>query len=531
MFLIRGLTRDRVVVAMLFLLVVAVVELPFLLRPHTVAGAEFLVGDPAYPLWLVDRLQQGKMLYRDAFSQYGPLSTLLYRAWSMLFTNSGRSFLQWQSLQVLALAALAWTLLRRVATVPWAALFLLAVLPCFLIGYDNLPYIGLERLAWMTLALAWRPVGRDSAPYLLAIGGGLAAMFLIKFGGGFLAFAAWVLTDIGLSRRAPAMLFRRWLLMGAGFLAVGAVWCAVLLAILPRPVAFDLIWPAYMIKNYGAYIGDSFPQGLHRWPQWIDLAYFLCFQLQFVAALALLPVLLVSVLKREDQATSTRIAPFLFLGLLFAVGLFIYFRHIWLIYDAGWILLLALFGFLSLCPQALRFAVLLLCLPDIGLCLHHALRRDPANFQEVAMPGGTIWMDPGSAARTENLLSVVNALRGQRAPPDRAVLSLPTGGGWSHYAGWPSLTRHTYFLVGFLNASDEAALRASLAHTAAVVLEEARTRPGGAPPSTDPDAWLITGGRHFSAETCAAFERYLSPPILVAGHYWVFPVKPSPENK
>ena len=57
-------------------------------RPDLVMGADFLFHDPGHNLFIADKMLSGASLYRDVFSQYGPVSAYVYTLVASLVGNT-----------------------------------------------------------------------------------------------------------------------------------------------------------------------------------------------------------------------------------------------------------------------------------------------------------------------------------------------------------------------------------------------------------------------------------------------------------
>jgi hypothetical protein len=352
----------------------------------------------------------------------------------------------------------------------------------------------------------------------------MGAMVLVKFGGGCIAGAAWVLTDLCLSPLNVRVLASRWIRLGTGFLIVTLVWVLLVYATLPAAVAGDTVFPAYMVQNY-----QTVPFSL-RWPVWHNRGYFIGAQMVPLLCAVLFLVTLFVVLRRGrpekiEGEKAGDAGAFLFLGFYFLLAFFFYFKQVWLIISGFWLLGLAAAWIFSRLPLAARTAFLLFCLPAACLMVKSAVSVDAPGLVALDFgPAGKLWADPASAARVSKIREVVDALRAQR-PQAPAVMAFNVNGGWSHFCGWPVPTRHGWLQPGFLRPADEPALLDSFDRTAALIVAD--YPPDQLPFTGDPTSWQPKLATVFPPPLLNALQRRLAPPIRIDDTAWVFPLRPA----
>ena len=512
---------------------------PFL-DPRSLSGESFLGHDRSYALFTADQLLAGKLLFRDVFYQYGALTAYLHAGWAKLFGNSILAY--WHLAQFLTCISViqVWALLRRSGS-PWqaAALGVVVIFPYFLVpggmagGLLASVYVELERICLLAIAVAWKPASGRTFRVALCIGLWLGAMQWIKFGGAFVAGASLIAVDLlvlGLTR-APKQAWLRWvricLVTLAGFLAVEGILIALAFALLPGPLAGEVLWPSWMVENYRAY-HDRTVSLFH----WFNLNYFLGTQLPIVAACLANTWMAVRIfLNRKDvpreQAWSLRLAgPALFLAIFFCLALLIYLPHMWVATPYVWLILLPPLLFLREMNVLMRVAFCAACFPAFLLSAKNVVYPPHVDsFQEVQLAADRLWLSREAAERIARLRSMLEILAREDAsegPARPAILGYPFGSGLHHFLGFPAATRHAWFMPGFVRPREEAELIRSLDRTFAVVV--LFTEPLLGAPSPDPSSWEPFATPVFTKETCQLFANRLLPPRQVDSHCWLFPV-------
>jgi hypothetical protein len=147
----------------------------------------------------------------------------------------------------------------------------------------------------------------------------------------------------------------------------------------------------------------------------------------------------------------------------------------------------------------------------------------PVTFQN----GETLWLDATWQARVDVLSQ---RLAEQCGPPGRsskAIMGLVSGGGLAHYFGYPVLTRHSWFMPGFVRPYDEDAIRASLPQTGALVVFLNQPVPEPLPPNVN--RWAL--GRIFSDSLAAEIPRHFEDAIKVDATCWFLPARDLPPER
>jgi len=521
------MNRGRLLTIVVFLFLVFLSEVFLRMSPTTAFDTFF--GERSCNLWLADEINHGKTLYADVFSQYGAFPAYSHAWLAALFGNTPETFARMQQVESLLTVVLAWILLRRCLSTESAALFLLVFIgPVLLFTAGRTAHIAPERLMLLAVALTWRPTASTTYRSIAVSGALMGAMQVVKFGGGIVAVAAWILAEICLRPVGWRELTSRWMALILGYAGITMLWAIILGLWLPWRNAVDVLWPLYMTANYTIYHADT---GI-RWPHWLGLKEFFALQMGPLLALALVVTMIIEVVRqpREPKADKRPADPgaFLFLGLFFVLGLFMYFRNVWLVYENCWIAILASAWAWNRLPRLPRLAVAFVFSYVAMVSVHRVERLHWPNLTHLlTMPtGDKLWATDHEAARISGVKEVVDKLRTGKGDKD-AVFVVGVGSGWHHFMGWPAANRISVWVMeGFVRPYDNGPLIDSLRQTAAVVIGESM-------PGTDPKTWtsVVSEQQHrypsgLPDEVCAAFAQRLGPPIVIDDTYWVYPVLP-----
>jgi hypothetical protein len=148
-------------------------------------------------------------------------------------------------------------------------------------------------------------------------------------------------------------------------------------------------------------------------------------------------------------------------------------------------------------------------------------------LREVHPAKDTLWLSAENENRITRLQHVLEPLqqeRGDAALRPPAILGFPMGSGFHHFLGYPSATRHAWFMSGFVRPREEETLLKSLDRTFAVVV--IFPDPRSEPPSADPSTWEFFSIPLFTRSTSLAFASRLQHPVEIDSRCWVFPVLP-----
>ena len=499
----------------------------------------FIFRDAGHVLTVADELLNGRTLFKDIFYQYGPLPAWFYASIAAIFGNSPATLLIMQQALSIVVAALAYRLLRSVLTQTQAILFLIiGLFPLLLLpgsslaDFSGLDYVSWERILLLAIALAWKPPHERTGWYAVTQGGLLGSLQLVKFGSAFIAGAALLLVDLLYLQEFAAERSgrRKWLTVNLALLAAFAVveggWIVAAFAMLPHQIAWDAIWPFFMLQSYASYV-----IGIDRWPAWQNAGYFVVAQLPAIAALLLVAYSTFGHVRRSTvgsvAAGDRSFGAFAFLAAFFLVGLTIYFQHVWHIYQYLWTIMLAACWGIRYARLSVQVALLALWLPAFMVSAKALLPRRPTPelVLETFPNGDRLWLEPKVQAQLAALREYLFTLR-SAASDDVKVMLFPDAGGLHHFVKSPPQTRFFWFTGGLVRKSDEAQFFRDFSDLDAIVVffKQPRNRPPGA----DPVGWsreLFTMPA-FGSELNQAMRSVLADPVRIDDQCWVFPVEP-----
>jgi hypothetical protein len=532
--------RDALLVLALVLLALALGVGSLLLRPDRHQGAEgLLFGDIGYNFWVVDRLLSGDRLFAEVAYQYGPLPAYLHASAAAVFGNTIATFhgllLAISLLNVLLATLLIRSVASRTTTAVVVGLGLTASLlvPGSLLGGNsNSVYIPLERTLVLLAALAWSPpLSRPRARAIL-LGVAIGGWQLVRFGGGVFLGAALVATDL-LALWWTRSLHReglgRWvrsLLITAGVAAgIQVAQAAVALATLPEPIAWDYIWPAYVLESYAGWVTTEV-----RWPRWggwnlligqylsplvggaaglLALAWYLRHRARGVRAEP----------ERSLAARSIRLLLPLIFFLIASVGMF---RMAYHFLQFAWALVIPAAWLFQRSGWAVRGGMLALLVPCFALNARSIFVTPPAADQEPFRTprGEVLWATPAVREELEWVASEIASAGRSAEQTERTAMILPLGAGFHYAFGVETPLRQVWFLPGFARPYDNAQIAASLDGLDAVVVRD----PADSMIEGRPCSWRQPSP--LSPTACAALAERLGEPRRL-GRHLVYPVVPA----
>jgi hypothetical protein len=432
-------------------------------RPQSTTTTAFLFQDEGLNLLVAQTLLSGGSLYRDVAYPYGPLSAYLHAAFAAVFGNTPLVYLWFLALVSCVNVGLAYALIRKAASVPVATamtaigILTVIVIPGSLVGaLTTAAYVPLERTLLLLAACCWMTPGSRSLKQSLVIGAVLGAWQGIRFGGAFVAGASIVMVDalylaFGTTTPRPiAPWIKSLVAIAIGFITVQAVWIAAAFSTLAPGIAWDSVWPLYVLQAYAGWVTPEI-----RWVAWggwrLFVAQYLVPLSAGVLGVAGLRHWLISdVEKRVDSRPLSFMGPAsgaVFIPLcFFVIGCVSYFRQVQHFRQFMWALVPASAWELQRRGAALRAIVAALWAPGLATVLRSALWSAAIvpPLVTVNLPsGGTIVATPQIARRLQFLERLITSeVRG--AP----VLYLNSGSGWYFAYGVAHATRHTW-LAGF----------------------------------------------------------------------------------
>lgn len=438
---------DVIATLLIFFLAVALNLGHLWLRPDLGFDASYVFGESGNQLFRADRLTQGYVLYRDVAMQYGPISAYVYAGFTLISGNTIAANHYYHLVWGVVCVVLLFRLVRRYVPIFSALIgtilmaFPTMLVPAGLIGnHTNVEYMSLQRICLVLLMLVWRPPSRSSTRDL-TIGFILGLWQGVKFGGAFFAGAALVLVDLIylVVGRSELGAWRSWgeglFLIAAAFLATQAIWTIPELLLLPPALAFDTIWPAYVVQSYDySAIMDFF--------RWNGLGYFLTRQVFILLSLGLAIHGLTRVIRKASEQDnrgakwSHALASLaLSLGLFFfLLGNFGYFGHVHLLLGQSWAIMpMAILGFALLRLRLKVVCGLILSMAMIMVAKITFRNNADSALTRFSLPDGqVIFVDASSRRQLE---AVAELVRCTSSPGERSFVaaSMAWGGGGFHH--------------------------------------------------------------------------------------------------
>ena len=302
----------------------------------------WLRGDSGWYLAQIQQLIEGRMLYSEVATPYGPIPYYWQACFAYCFGNTPAVFL-WGQIFVLGFANAIASMVLRTSFSSGSAILLLAVaiLPFHYRGIFSIytPWVVLQLMGMVAL---WRSPVEKRAGLEWGIGMLLGIGQLLKFGHFVLFGAGLLLVDLlavaAVRERKEfrfSHLFRRWIRFGSGFFIIEIIWSGILLVSLPSGIAWDAIWPAYQKDAYQSVFGpnERLWSGLFHLPTTVFLGRLL--------PMLLLLVILVACLIRqvsgrgsngERKVLGWAIGPFSFLvgSVILLTNVNAFFLYFWL---------------------------------------------------------------------------------------------------------------------------------------------------------------------------------------------------------
>ncbi len=234
-----------------------------LLRPDLFQNDEELIlGEAGNLLYRAEQIFHGKVFYKEIASQYGPTSTYLYAGLAYLIGNHGISMaihntifpaigLVFLFLTIRFVAPLRTSLLFFATIAIWT--FVYPFTPFGVSAYGGGEYMPVEKLFVATIAFLL--VGGSTARSSGAIGLLLGLMQTVKFGLAFyLGLAIAVLELMAWLRDRSTESFGRLVWRGfslaLAFCLVQASYFLVLLVTLPPEIAWEAVFPSWILEGY-----------------------------------------------------------------------------------------------------------------------------------------------------------------------------------------------------------------------------------------------------------------------------------------
>jgi hypothetical protein len=457
-------------------------------RPGVILGPQFLFDDEGQNLLIVHTILSGGSLYRDVFSQYGPIPAYVHALVARGFGNTPLVYLSLLGVVSSANIGLAYALVRRAANLPVAVFVTgIGVLPIVLIpgalagGYTSTTYMPLERLLLLLVALSWAAPTTRSFRRSVFIGCLLGAWQGLRFGAVVAAGVSILLIDflylwsVALTREHLRAWAASLFPMAAAFVAFELLWAVYAFATLPPAFALDVLWPLYILQGYDVW---STPAG--RWLWWGGWRLMLG---QYLLPLSA-GVLSLSALARWSAGArrAETLGPgqsawadhgSVFIPLCFyIIGCCFLFRMVHHFRQFLWALVPAAAWELQRRGAAVRTAVACLWAPGFAVMIRASLIPAAAAslLVSVNLPtGGTIHTSAPMAERIRFLERFLT-----QDAQGAAVLFVQGGfgggSGWHYAFRVPQATRHTsFFASNLVRPYEEAAFIEALNRTVALI--------------------------------------------------------------
>jgi hypothetical protein len=406
----------------------------------------FLFGDEGHSLFVASRLLQHATLYRDVAYVYGWLPVTLYVPAARLFGNTPVVYLEFLLFWSVIGLLLGYVVVRQAFPASMAAVVVvLGLLPVFLIpgsllgGYISTFYIPLERVAVLSAVLIWRAPTERSLQRSAFLGGLVFLMQLLKFGPGIVLLAAIAALDaliIWIER--PPLAIWVWVQAVSAMLIAFAVgeclfagWAYL---DLPRPIALDVLWPAYL--------RDAYPPWASRWPTWNGWRLLVAQYGNPVIGAILSGASGAIVLSRVrlDRSSSAR---FLLPPLFFLFGMFSFFRTVDHFRQFAWMFTIGAVPALSRWRFAQMAALLAWC-PVLWVVVASVSHGPAPGSVVIQTPAG--WRLRASAAESARIEGIRRALTVRPSTDARSpVLFYPSGSGFYVAYGFEPPGRTVWF--------------------------------------------------------------------------------------
>jgi len=422
-----------------------VCELSIYRRPDLTRTGAFLFSDAGYSLFVASAVLDGARLYRDVAYPYGWLPVALYTTVAALFGNTPTVYLQFFAAFSTAGLVLAFALFRRF--LPLGATLAVTIgglLPVFVVpgallgGYISSYYMPVERLLLVLAALIWRPPVARTPARSACLGVVVAALQMTRFGPGVVLMVVLLAVDailvMGTPRRRAATFLRSALPMVAAAAAGEFALAVAAFALLPRPIALDVLWPAYFVK--------VFASGVHRWPDVSNWRLVVAQYFNPGASIALTVAGIWTVARRRHPTGDRESALFL-LPVLFAGGIFTVFKTDHHLRQFAWVFV---FGSVPALAHARwsRFVAIAGWVPVAAVVALALVRHADPGRVMIQLPTG--WRLSASRSERERIEGIHRALDSLGARPGgRPAMFDSNGAGFYVIYGVPHVSRHTWF--------------------------------------------------------------------------------------
>lgn len=524
---------------------VAVLAMHF--RESLFVHETWLFGEPSWPMWVVDHLLKGQMIYRDASFSYGVLPTYYLAAAAKVFGSTAHTMALFSALPGALSAASAMVFLRRTgaATRTRWLLWILIVAPALWHSSTNLPaYANFEAALLITIFSILRPVDDRTRANAFVVGALMGLLNLTKFGsflGIGVAVIAWdSLRALSMKRNGKGIfvhmldeVVRPELMILTGFLCLEIPRVLVSWCVFPPEIWRDfVIFPLDLLKSYNTFKGGWDVVSFVRDAGW-------GFRIGTIGLKALLIALVaggatVALIRtwRARGCAKAADAMLLLSALWFGVGFLFYYHHLdhIVVYSTPLIVpaaaLLARFKWM---PQ-LAIGVFL-CACTGGVMAAKLLLQKDGRVAVVMPNGERLWFKPKEKAVYEQISVGVNALLKEPATggSGAVVVWRAIGAGWHHYMRWPEASRHGYLISHEWVRPYERERVMSDFLSSSVFLAKLPADGDSLKVTADRSTWRTRDWLRVAPEYQESFVDRLEPPVKVetAANCWLaFKLKP-----
>ena len=150
--------------------------------------------DQGFVLVVTQELLQGRVLYEQIFTPYGPIPHLLYAGFARLCGNSPANYEGYQHMLDAVILGLIYLLLRRYLSV--AATLLIYVLALSHFEATAMVYFNCDLICVLLLSFVWKPIEDRTWGRCLLYGFLFGMLHFSKFGGQIVAALAFILIEI-----------------------------------------------------------------------------------------------------------------------------------------------------------------------------------------------------------------------------------------------------------------------------------------------------------------------------------------------
>ena len=443
------------------------------LGQHHAFGPSWLESDQGWYLTQLSELVEGKLIYQDIATPYGPLAFYWHLLWVSFFGISPAVFLVASGFVVaLANGVIAFGLRQHMERVSVSAIIILSAV-CIQ-QYNT--GVMLITVPWAMLELGiviclWNRGTEASFRRNILIGLVLGLGQLNKFGyfavlSGSIACADVLACSWTQPRQTALGLLKRWMTIGVGFICVETVWLAYLFGRLDYAFALDAAWPSYQVEAYRRAFGKE--EELWGAFKYLSLPYFVG---RIVPILLMLILGIIGYVVGRRHSAHPRAFQFALGGLAYIVAMILFFHDIHALVLHLWML----FGFLIYAfivgPKVLRtFAVLVAAAMTAVFPVrwYRAALERPEAVQVTE--NIRLWMPEIMAQKYSELVTILD-----EHIPASDLIFVYDWEGIPYVTGRKSVGRHSWPLRGWVREHELERLHRDLDRLSYFVLEK---RPG-----------------------------------------------------